>query len=106
MRVLPARPPHRKRCVTAFFGPDPFLGVRNSLKNQTAIRAGDRFVMIAANDTLANVLASYRAGKAASDAELARLSAIERKAVLAIKAVGTAAAKQAAFAGISWGQAF
>ncbi|HUD30608.1 MAG TPA: hypothetical protein VMQ93_17205 [Novosphingobium sp.] len=55
-------------------------------------------------DTLYNVLASYRAGKAASDAELARLSGIERKSVLAIKAATTAAAKQSAYASINWTQ--
>lgn len=57
-------------------------------------------------ETLANVLASYRSGKAGSEAELARLSAIERRAVLAIKAAPTAAAKQAAFSSINWNQTF
>lgn len=55
-------------------------------------------------ETLSVVLARYRAGKASSDAELARLSAIEWKSVQAIKSASTAAAKQAAYAAINWNQ--
>ncbi|MGF7152608.1 hypothetical protein [Novosphingobium gossypii] len=55
-------------------------------------------------ETLSAVLARYRASKAASDAELARLSAIEWKAVQTIKAATTPAAKQAAFSSINWNQ--
>lgn len=59
---------------------------------------------IITGETLYAVLARYRASKATSDAELARLSAIEWKAVQAIKAAATAAAKQAAFSSINWNQ--
>jgi len=55
-------------------------------------------------ETLSAVLARYRAGKASSDAELARLSAIEWKAVQAIKSAATVAAKQAAYTAINWSQ--
>lgn len=75
----------------------------------TAANAATQYPMAHAErmltgETLSAVLARYRAGKTTSDAELARLSAIEWKAVQAIKAASTAAAKQAAFTAINWNQ--
>ena len=74
----------------------------------TAASAAAQYPMAQAERTLtgealATILARYRSGKAASDAELARLSAIEWKAAQAIRAATTAAAKQAAYAAIVWG---
>jgi len=75
----------------------------------TAANAAAQYPMahaerIITGETLYAVLARYRASKSTSDAELARLSAIEWKAVQAIKAATTQAAKQAAFASINWSQ--
>lgn len=80
-----------------------------TLNALTAASAAAQYPMahaerILTGETLSAVLARYRAGKAASDAELARLSAIECRAVQAIKGAATAAAKQAAFAAINWNQ--
>lgn len=75
----------------------------------TAANAAAQYPMAQAErtltgETLSVVLARYRASKSTSDAELARLSAIEWKAVQTIKAASTAAAKQAAYAAINWNQ--
>jgi hypothetical protein len=51
---------------------------------------------------LVTVLAGYREAAARSDDEVARLSAIERRGVLTIKAATTVAAKRAAAAAINW----
>lgn len=81
--------------------------VATVLNALTAANAAAQYPMAQAErlvtgETLAAVLARYRTAKAFSDAEVARLSAIEWKSVQAIKAATSAAAKQAAYAAINW----
>lgn len=57
---------------------------------------------IATGDKLATVLARYLVAAQKSDAEVARLSAVEWRAKAAIKAATTATAKRAAYGSIDW----
>lgn len=83
--------------------------VASVLNALTAASAAAQYPMAQAErtitgETLSAVLTRYRTGKASSDAELARLSAIEWKAVQNIKTATTQATKQAAYAAINWNQ--